>query len=93
MLDAIIDALFPKQKSRIADLDQKVDMLLEDLYRRAEGKFSAAKFTQGSKKGKVIFCPRCSHSHKVHNFAWTALKCLSCGTSTTKHNWLMRRAK
>ena len=106
MLDTIMDALFPSRiaiyKSRIAALDQKVDMLLEDLYRRAEGKFSAGgtdefipvpKFTQGSKRGKIIFCPRCSHSQKVHNFAWTALKCLSCGTSTTKHNWLMRRAK
>lgn len=133
MLDAIIDALFPKQKSRITALDQKVDMLLEDLYRRAEGKFAAEgsiadwmvrnrlaspeemktltdcgpsstkmpsnefipvpKFTQGSKKGKVIFCPHCGHSHKVHNFAWTALKCLSCGESTTKYKWLMRRAK
>ena len=102
MLDAIIDALFPKQKSRITALDQKVDMLPEDLYRRAEGKFAAEgpnefipvpKFTQGSKKGKVIFCPHCGHSHKVHNFAWTALKCLSCGESTTKYKWLMRRAK
>ena len=104
MLDTIMDALFPSRiaiyKSRIAALDQKVDMLLEDLYRRAEEKFSAGgtdefipvpKFTQGSKKGKLIFCPHCGHSHKVYNFAWTELKCAHCGEETTKYNWLMRR--
>ena len=109
MFDAIIKALFPKKKPRaahqtewIAALDQKVDMLLEDLYRRAEGKFSVEssdefipvpKFTQGSRRGKAIFCPHCGHSHTVHSFAWTALPCLSCNTSTPKNKWLMRRVK
>ena len=99
MLIPIIDALFPNRKSRLTDLEQKVGVLMEDLYRRSEGALDVKnldrfvrvpKFTQGSKKGKVIFCPHCSNSHKVYNFAWTALECPRCGTTTTKYNWLMR---
>ena len=60
MLDTIMDALFPSRiaiyKSRIAALDQKVDMLLEDLYRRAEGKFSVG--------GTDEFIP-CRNSHRA----------------------------
>ena len=102
MLIAIIDALFPKRKSRITDLEQKLNLLQEDLYRRSEGKFevknsdefiNVPKFTQGSKKGKVIFCPHCSHAHKVYNFAWTALECVHCGETTTKYKWLIRNVK
>jgi hypothetical protein len=100
MLIAIIDALFPNRKSRLTDLEQKVGALMEDLYRRSEGALDVKnpdhfvpvpKFTQGSKKGKVIFCPHCGHSHKVYHFAWTALECARCGETTTKYNWLMRR--
>ena len=47
------------------------------------------KWTHAGKAGKTIYCPKCGGPTHVHNFAWSALRCVHCKADVAKYRWLM----
>ncbi len=47
------------------------------------------KWTHAGKKGKDIWCPKCSEKTHVSDFGWASLFCMSCRTLVNKCDWLM----
>jgi|TARA_R110000751_G_scaffold10147_1_gene37588 hypothetical protein len=47
------------------------------------------KWTHAGKKGKDIWCPKCSEKTHVYHFGWAAMLCRSCHAVVDKYNWLM----
>ena len=47
------------------------------------------KWTHAGKKGKDIWCPKCSQKTRVSNFGWSAYVCRSCRAVVKKCDWLM----
>ena len=51
------------------------------------------KWTHAGKKGKTIWCSKCSKETRVFNFRWASLPCEGCGTIVKKSEWLMPEKK
>ncbi|QDP51079.1 MAG: hypothetical protein Unbinned3907contig1000_22 [Prokaryotic dsDNA virus sp.] len=45
------------------------------------------KYTRAPRKGKEIFCPRCTSKTKVYHFSWAAISCQSCSRMVDKYDW------
>jgi hypothetical protein len=48
-----------------------------------------AKMDACRKRGKDIWCPKCSQKTHVSNFGWSAYVCRSCRAVVKKCDWLM----
>ena len=47
------------------------------------------KWTHAGKRGKDIWCPKCSEKTHVFHFGWSSMVCQSCRAIVDKYEWLM----
>jgi len=47
------------------------------------------KWTHAGKRGKDVYCPKCSGKTHVSHFGWTTLFCGNCRADVSKYDWLM----
>ena len=47
------------------------------------------KWTHAGRKGKKVYCPKCSGETHVYHFGWHTLKCGTCKAMIEKSEWLM----
>ena len=47
------------------------------------------KWTHAGRRGKDIWCPKCSEKTHVFNLGWSAMVCRSCRAIVNKYDWLM----
>lgn len=66
-----------------------------------ENLIKVSKTTRASREGRLIICPYCFNSRRVHHFAWAGLWCVneecdytfvkSPNNSIPKNEWLIKK--
>lgn len=45
------------------------------------------------KDARIVTCPTCSKSHRVHYFSWTGVTCYSCKRNIETYTWKESKTK